>query len=421
MKILIITSRFFPHGDAQCGVVYNLAEALKEKGCEVRILALTAYREDREMTDWNGIAVTQAYYPGSMVREEVRAAMKKAPLEGIAALAEIALGMGLRATVPGWKKKFINPVTAHAYEKAIRKILKKEDYDLCLPTLMPIDALHAAYRACRGKIRMGIYQLDTYWNNPMLPEKYREDRFAYEKELIGKSAFSLVLPTIAKSNLEKDPGLKEKMIRADMPVVKRPKQETGEKEPDGKIHCAYLGMLYPGLRPPEKAVQVIAGQKTPGVLFDFYGTRQDLIEKAPAYEKAKEQIRMHGPVSSEEAEKARARADVMVNIDNTSITQVPSKLFEYISTGKPIINFYFAEESSVLEYLSRYPKALNINLNGDLDRAAEEMTLFLTTVDGSRIPFEAIEKAYEENTPAYVAGQCMKAWQAATGKKELTK
>ena len=33
-------------------------------------------------------------------------------------------------------------------------------------------------------------------------------------------------------------------------------------------------------------------------------------------------------------------ADILVNIGNSIDNQMPSKIFEYISTGKPILNFY---------------------------------------------------------------------------------
>ena len=41
--------------------------------------------------------------------------------------------------------------------------------------------------------------------------------------------------------------------------------------------------------------------------------------------------------------------------------QVPSKIFDYISLGKPIINVYTSEKDPALEYLKQYPLALNIS------------------------------------------------------------
>ena len=46
MKILIVTRSFFPHGDASSSVVGNFAEALTQKGCTVKILAMTAEQGD---------------------------------------------------------------------------------------------------------------------------------------------------------------------------------------------------------------------------------------------------------------------------------------------------------------------------------------------------------------------------------------
>ena len=412
MKILFVTSRFFPHGDAQSGVVFNLAEGLMKAGCDVHVLALSGHRDDRLVTEWKGVPVTQAYYRGSMVREEVREAIRKNPVQGFLALAEIACGMLLRKALPACRKRFLNPLTVHAYRKAIRQELKKESWDLCLATLMPMDAVHAAYRECEGKVPVSIYELDTYWNNVMLPAQYRNERFAYEKELMTKSPFCIVLPTIAKSNLEKDPSIADKIVCADMPVVKKPPENRDAGEKSEGFHCVFLGMLYPGLRPPEKVVSVLSRLKTADVVFDFYGTRQDLIEKSPDYPKAKRMLALHGPVPTDEASRARTNADVLINIDNTNVVQVPSKIFEYISTGKPIVNFYFWKESTVLDYLSRYPLAVSIDLNGDLDKAAEDLEAFLAGVDGRQIPYGEIEKLFVENTPEHVARKCIEAYHA---------
>ena len=110
---------------------------------------------------------------------------------------------------------------------------------------------------------------------------------------------------------------------------------------DDYIHAVFLGTLYPSLRPPERLVEIISKIRSSSVSFDFYGSGQDLIRQSMDYEAAKSRIKLLGQVTSSKAEEIRDNADVLINIDNTSTVLVPSKVFEYVSTGLPIINCYF--------------------------------------------------------------------------------
>ena len=50
---------------------------------------------------------------------------------------------------------------------------------------------------------------------------------------------------------------------------------------------------------------------------------------------------------------------IVLMIGNLCANQVPSKVFEYIATGKPILNFYSIENDTSLIYLNRYPAVLS--------------------------------------------------------------
>jgi hypothetical protein len=49
------------------------------------------------------------------------------------------------------------------------------------------------------------------------------------------------------------------------------------------------------------------------------------------------------------------------SIRNSVEFQIPGKIFEYMSTGKPILHFSKFSEDPAITYLKRYPKALIIN------------------------------------------------------------
>ena len=74
-------------------------------------------------------------------------------------------------------------------------------------------------------------------------------------------------------------------------------------------------------------------------------------------------------------------SDILVNIGNATKYQLPSKLVEYVSTGKPILNITSILDDSSDAFLSSYPMAKTVCLGKDDDVASkvEETVLFLDT------------------------------------------
>ena len=88
------------------------------------------------------------------------------------------------------------------------------------------------------------------------------------------------------------------------------------------------------------------------------------------------------------------------------------KIFEYISTGKPVVNFVFDDRSPILPYLRDYPLCLTVNLNRmreDGSDAAEKLAAFVQENRGKRLPFAQIRERYLNCTPEYVAEQLVSA------------
>jgi hypothetical protein len=100
-------------------------------------------------------------------------------------------------------------------------------------------------------------------------------------------------------------------------------------------------------------------------------------------------------------------ADVLVNIGNKTPELLPSKLVEYASTGKPVLNLISIPEDSSADFFAEYPAALNVEERlifsgsdtlGDVvrflsrvhDIKAEQLKMFL-----NRFSIEAIADHYE--------------------------
>ena len=92
---------------------------------------------------------------------------------------------------------------------------------------------------------------------------------------------------------------------------------------------------------------------------------------------------------------------MLVNIGNAVDNQMPSKIFEYISTGKPVVNIYKSPECPTLKYLERYPLALNLYEKDAEERPAEnaeKVRAFCLAHRGERVPADKILQLYSANT-----------------------
>lgn len=87
-------------------------------------------------------------------------------------------------------------------------------------------------------------------------------------------------------------------------------------------------------------------------------------------------------------------ADVLINIANRSANQTPSKIFDYISTGKPIVNFCHLQNDSSMIYLQRYPAALHIFETMEIKQAVHLFENFCKKMKD--IPYAEIESLYAD-------------------------
>ena len=81
-------------------------------------------------------------------------------------------------------------------------------------------------------------------------------------------------------------------------------------------------------------------------------------------------IFLHGMVSHKKAFAAMRGADVLVNIGNNTTYQLPSKVIEYLSVDKPILNLANAKTDSSATLLGSYPNSLCLFEDGIADDSA---------------------------------------------------
>ena len=94
-----------------------------------------------------------------------------------------------------------------------------------------------------------------------------------------------------------------------------------------------------------------------------------------------------------------ASADVLLSIGNVESPMAPSKIYEYMATGKPIIHTYTYEKDPCIEPLNKYGNSLI--LKNDDKNALEKAMIFINQI--TILNYEEVRSKFLTSTPYYSA------------------
>lgn len=177
------------------------------------------------------------------------------------------------------------------------------------------------------------------------------------------------------------------------------------------VQCVFCGSLYPALREPGFALALFSALHDSAVTLTMAGGGWERFaadaNKAAAAMGAN--FVRPGLLPPEDAAALEDRADVLVSLGNACDNQLPSKLFGYFATGKPVLHLAVSKADPALPYLARYPLALVLHAeDGATPAAASALGRWLHEVCGRRLPFAEVAALYPEFTPEYVANEFLR-------------
>ncbi len=143
----------------------------------------------------------------------------------------------------------------------------------------------------------------------------------------------------------------------------------------------YVGAFHKGIREPYEMLRFfdeVYRKSRADFELHIYGPLNSCTIDFSRYSN----IFYHGVVARDKAIAVMKEADVLVNVENENCSMTPSKLVEYIATGKPIVNFAGADGCSELLH-KYYRSGYLFVLNG-----AEDVVKF----------FEFIEYVHSSNS-----------------------
>lgn len=289
-------------------------------------------------------------------------------------------------------------------EYKAKSIILSNRIDLVVCVHLPVETLIVGRRLKEvfPQIRFVAYMLDSLSGGNLpnyLPKEFcKRKKIKWENRLL--SLFDKIVLMQAARNHHQKYSMHEswykKSIYLDIPAF-TPQNINHENENMGVKKIIFTGTLADDVRTPYYFLRVL-NELELNIEFIIVGN-----SKCSNYIKYCNspyiKICQYGLLSKEKTDSLVSKSDVLISFGNINVNLVPSKIFEYMATGKPIIATYRSKYDSSIEYLKKYPTILLLDENdNDYKAQAKKLQLFLTN-NHNLIDIRLLEEEFILNTP----------------------
>lgn len=407
MRILIISGNAYSANDSCANIARVISSFLAEKGHEIAFLTTDCDKSIKEIEDVNGSKYF--FISGSFERNIARMGMteKWDSLSRKSKLLYLLRHPRLLICRLIYSVNSKYEDYQYLLKKAIEKLCKRHQYDVTMSFSEPFVCSFALSEADVSCIKV-MFQVDPYASGVFRKSNY-DVEIKKEIQMIENLDLIMVTPQIYKENhvtiLNK---YLDKMISIDYPNVRKIKYNHNFpwiKPVENKINCYYIGSFYDEIRQPDFLINLFSMQEFKDVVLHVIGDCcgekvKKILKKCPS------NIILHGLQPLEVALNTMLRAEILVSVNNTVKNQVPGKLYDYISTGRPILNICKMKDCQTIEILEQYPMKYNVfETEKVTEKQIHEIKEFLIGYRNKTLSYSEVENLYRENTVGHVGNQ----------------
>lgn len=389
--LVLITGRYFPTPSPTGKCAHAYINLLK-KDYDVEVICVSS--GEREPYEWGDEKIHPIGNSGFFFRRWAERKFRSSAVNTVLKLPGVLIRPFTHPKIFGWFGKMA--------WKRLEEIHRRNPVDLVFSACGPVAAHAAALRFKNNhpEVRWLAYTVDSYaaQQNGAMAKK---SAMRYERKLLSGADRILLSQEIFDSMETLRSDFEGKCSPLPYLMPERQESETKTVLPEnGKINLVYVGRFYKKLRRPEFLLETAEKLGDKYVLNLFSGGAcADVVKKIA--DRANGRIIIHPWASPEEINAVYAQADILVNVGNSVPEFKPSKLFEYISTGKPIINFYYP--GLIDDELAKNPLALQVEMIGNPSDNTEKIRRFIDEVCGKKLSEKEIEEIYRRHSKEYIS------------------
>lgn len=426
MKIVFLTSSYYPFFSAIGRCVYNLVNELKHDNEIIVITNMTQKNLDK-MVDFEGHKIMRVRTNAMLRRDNL---LVNSNTNIIGKLSNKAKLYFLRA------KGYLNAIlSTQTIEKALIKeyldaLSNVNNIDLIIPTCYPFEAVVAAQEykdEINNKVQIIPFLFDKFADSPTLHRNKYNKRIKYkynlllEEQMIKSSTRVLYVDSWILKMKKYFSQYDEKLIHVEHPLIidHFAEMATSNKvDNNDYINVTYTGVLDKAVRPPSITLNIISKmiEKYNRLRFHFYVIGNAVDEVNYYSKKYSENIISHGQVESKVALLKIKQSNILLSIGNTDTTLIPSKIFEYMSSGKPIIHFYHSDDDRVISMLKDYELGYCVDQNKNIsDSEIVSLIDFCISKKNSNKSFEEVQRTFYKASPKHISNIILNAGKETDG------
>lgn len=406
MKILFITYDFYPDFDANSLIVNSLSENFILQGNEVHILTLKPSPRIREEELWNNINIHRS----SQSYDKLQVSKYFADLK-------VSLGLKLLTSIlinKFKKKEYLHSCWSFHSTKRMKYIINKHDIDIVINVCYPFESCLPILKYLKKynkTFKWILYMQDPFATQHHYLNKYSKNELMnFQSKVFSMADKIIITPPIAEE-LKKCESQKflEKSTALNFPKIIKPIYIAVNDDIQFNsmyINCIYVGKFNKDIRNPMKLFKMFEKLNDDNIRLHIIGENKQSWEEYLSGTDSN--IFFHGSRSRNACINAELNADILINLGNNVNNQLPSKILEYISTGKPIFNLYKIKDCTTLEYMKKYPICLNtLEENKDNSENIQELRDFCKRYKYTSIDYNIIKEKYFECTVQNVSNEFM--------------
>lgn len=387
MRLLVITNACFKSESASGYCMENILLALTEN-TKVKVDVISFWKQDNIFQVNDNLRVlyrgNKIFKNSGLVKQNIQCIFNKITSE------------------------LIDPDINVMYQKkvlrSVSQLIQENKYDAIISSMGGRSTGYAAYKI---KKKYGLKWIcilfDPFVKNNHL---YKKNRVYYKRadrfDQVIKNDCDLIILEECIYNTINEKEIKSKVVKIGMPLVlaKEKREKSSNTIKSGIISIAFFGALYKNLRDPEYSISLLL--KIPNVRLDFYGN-SSTKQMISLYGEGR--VCYRGVASHADIEKIVDSYDYLLNIGNATLNQVPSKIYEYITYKKPIINIVKNRDDPTIDVIKRYTYGISLveNEDGNIKKLESFISNDLKVPDD-----QMIADRFQMNSPYYAANIILK-------------
>ena len=395
-KILFIQDKLFYSPDANSRIVFRLIQFLLEQyDWDISLLGRASYAEE----------LVDEYRGCKLIHDPQRNFEQTRRLKENLGKLHLLRYMLMPRTISYRIHSEEEPYVVEA-----RKWLEKHvsEYNVVIATCSPYYPLKLAAEIS-DRVPVIYYKIDPVATAPLYNTLNKDTKLVtIENEISWDTCASRIITTDVIFKYYNQLPTKinaDKVLLLNYPniVERKLSNNTNNSIVDSfdktKINLCFIGTFYSDIRNPMFLLNLMDKLSNTNIVLHILGRLGDCAAMIDAYRSFHCNLIYHGVVPPTVADDIMLQADILVHVGNAEDAYMPSKILDYISSGKPILNLCKIPTCPTIPLMERYPLGMTVNESDEItEELLDSITRFCTTNKDQSIPFDQIHQLYYDST-----------------------